>query len=57
MGERYVRIEISDFVMRTFVLCPLCDRSFLIMKEMPHSDICGITTKGACQLTILDDSL
>ena len=27
------------------------------MEEISHSDICGITTKGACRLTILDDSL
>ena len=36
MGERHVRIEISDFVMRTFVL----------MQEISHSDVSGISTKA-----------
>ena len=36
MGERHVRIEISDFVMRTFVL----------MQEISHSDVSRISTKA-----------
>ena len=40
MGERHVRIEISDFVMRTFVL----------MQEISYSDISGISTKAVCSM-------
>ena len=40
MGERHVRIEISDFVMRTFVL----------MQEISHSDISEVSTKAACSM-------
>ena len=40
MGERHVRIEISDFVMRTFVL----------MQEISHSDISEVSTKAVCSM-------
>ena len=36
MGERHVRIEISDFVMRTFVLIP----------GISLRDVSGISTKA-----------
>ena len=40
MGERHVRIEISDFVMRTFVL----------MQEISHSDISEVSAKAVCSM-------
>ena len=43
MGERHVRIEISDFVMRTFVL----------MHGNIACDISGITTKAPCRRDIV----
>ena len=43
MGERHVRIEISDFVMRTFVH----------MHENIACDISGITTKTPCRRDIV----